>query len=495
MIARRASASMLRVACVPMVALLLAACAGNPSKPPSPTTQTTSTAHARPARKPWKPLGPYTPGGLYAPGVSDGAPDIPPDVANLPEPVPHAEPLSRYGNRSPYVVLGKTYTVLPTANGYVERGIASWYGTKFDGRATSNFEPYDLYQFTAAHRTLPLPSYARVTNLDNGRSVIVRINDRGPFHEGRLIDLSYAAAVKLGVNVHGTAPVEVRGIDPGERLPGTTTAARSAVMAGAVEAPRSKTPATIDLLPKAVVATPAAAKTIAPGPSPSGPVPSGPVPPAAIKPTPVGFTPMKPAPVTPAAVEPAPVEPASSGPAPVMAAAASQKLPTIAHSAEPVAPQSAASVSKPASSVLPSASTTAAGSPSIATTPAALAPVASPPAVPTSVAPTVAAQPATIMTGESPATTMTQPLIGHPVIEPSTIGFLQVASYSDRGNAEHMLQRLQQAGVEHAELIPVQVADQTMWRVHIGPLRADDADSVARQLDALGFGIPPFFKE
>ena len=136
------------------------------------------------------------------------------DVSKLAEPVPRAEPRSRYGNKSPYTVRGRTYRVLPTARGYDERGIASFYGNKFHGYKTSNLETYDMYAFTAASPTLPLPSYARVTNLDNGRSVIVRVNDRGPFHDNRLIDLSYAAAVKIGIWPKGTGLVEVRGIDP-----------------------------------------------------------------------------------------------------------------------------------------------------------------------------------------------------------------------------------------------------------------------------------------
>jgi rare lipoprotein A len=138
----------------------------------------------------------------------------PPDVDKLPEPVPHWEPRSAYGNKSPYTVLGHTYRVLPSAKGYVERGIASFYGNKFHGYKTSSLENYDMYKFSAAHKTLPLPSYARVTNLANGKSVIVRINDRGPFHENRLIDLSYAAAVKIGIWPKGTGMVEVRAIDP-----------------------------------------------------------------------------------------------------------------------------------------------------------------------------------------------------------------------------------------------------------------------------------------
>jgi rare lipoprotein A len=117
------------------------------------------------------------------------------------------------GNRSPYVVFGETYEVMPGSLGYVEIGIASWYGKKFHGRLTSNGEVYDMYQLTAAHKALPLPSQVRVTNLDNGRKVIVRVNDRGPFHSDRVIDLSYATAVQLGFADQGTAPVVIEAID------------------------------------------------------------------------------------------------------------------------------------------------------------------------------------------------------------------------------------------------------------------------------------------
>lgn len=158
----------------------------------------------------------YTPGGLYRPGQQDHAPTGRPDLSRIPEPVPRSEPLARYGNRSPYSVLGKRYHVLADVRGYRERGIASWYGAKFHGRATSSMELYDMCAYSAAHKTLPLPSYARVTNLDNGRSVVVRVNDRGPFHDGRVIDLSYVAALKLGVYETGTARVEVEAIAPGQ---------------------------------------------------------------------------------------------------------------------------------------------------------------------------------------------------------------------------------------------------------------------------------------
>ena len=162
----------------------------------------------------------YTPGGLYLPGVDDSAPSTAIDVSGVSEPIPRVEPRSVNGNRSPYTVLGHVYHVMADPDGYVERGVASWYGEKFNGRGTSSGETYDICGFTAAHKTLPLPSYARVTNLDNGRSLIVRVNDRGPFHEGRLIDLSYAAAVRLGVDRTGTARVEVRAVSsPDQDLP------------------------------------------------------------------------------------------------------------------------------------------------------------------------------------------------------------------------------------------------------------------------------------
>jgi rare lipoprotein A len=211
---------MIRSASAAAVLLCLAACSHEPTRPRqeplhSPGHAQSPIDHCAPTRE--HDERDYTPGGLYRPGEADSGPAVDIDVSGLAEPVPHDEPRSRYGNRSPYLVLGRSYRVLDSADGYVERGVASWYGTKFNGRNTSSGEPYDICAFTAAHRTLPLPSYVRVTNLDNGRSVIVRINDRGPFHEGRLIDLSYAAAVRLGVDKTGTAQVEVRAVSAGDQ--------------------------------------------------------------------------------------------------------------------------------------------------------------------------------------------------------------------------------------------------------------------------------------
>ena len=137
------------------------------------------------------------------------------DFSSLPDAVPQVEPRSRHGNPHSYVVHGKRYFTLPTARGFVERGVASWYGKKFHGRPTSSREVYDMYKMTAAHKTLPLPTYVSVRDLSTGREIVVRVNDRGPFLKNRIIDLSYAAAAKLGIADKGTGFVEVRALVPG----------------------------------------------------------------------------------------------------------------------------------------------------------------------------------------------------------------------------------------------------------------------------------------
>lgn len=141
----------------------------------------------------------------------DAAPKSPKNI-NLKEPIPTKEPISRYGNPTEYNVAGRKYEVMTNSVGYKTRGIASWYGTKFHKQRTSSGEPYNMYVLTAAHKTLPLPTYIKVKNLDNGKNAIVKVNDRGPFHGNRLIDLSYAAAVKLGIFPKGTAHVEIETI-------------------------------------------------------------------------------------------------------------------------------------------------------------------------------------------------------------------------------------------------------------------------------------------
>jgi rare lipoprotein A len=184
---------MMRHATVLACMVLLGACSSSP--PPRSAPQVTPV----PAPGPERSTAPRPPANLDA----------------IPDAVPRIEPRSTRGNPLSYEVFGKRYIILPTADGYVERGVASWYGPDFHTRSTSSGEPYDMYAMTAAHKTLPIPAYARVTNLSNGRSVVVRINDRGPFVDNRIIDLSYTAAHKLGMTQAGTAFVEVQVITPG----------------------------------------------------------------------------------------------------------------------------------------------------------------------------------------------------------------------------------------------------------------------------------------
>ena len=254
------------LALIPLLALV--ACSSAPKKS-APSAGQGSAVAGKPATRgcpdgsPYAPAkedpstrGDYTAGGLYKPGVKDSTPTYIPNVACIPEPVVTREPRSAVGNRSPYTVLGKEYRVLDEVDGYVESGTASYYGAKFHGRLTSNREVYDMYAFSAAHKTLPLPSFARVTNLDNGESVIVRVNDRGPFHDGRVIDLSYAAAVRLGITQRGTGRVEVRALTPETAAQTPARAARGTVAARpapAVDAPAVTTSALASFGEAAVV--------------------------------------------------------------------------------------------------------------------------------------------------------------------------------------------------------------------------------------------------
>lgn len=284
MIRRRAAAGWGFAAAV----LLLAGCAAAPKKADAPAPGSAPGTATQPegGRKvsPYAPAkedpstrGDYVAGGLYKPGVRDTLPDYLPDVDAIPEPEVVAEARSRHGNRSPYTVLGKSYRVLDDVDGFVEQGLASYYGQKFHGRKTSNQEVYDMYAFTAAHKSLPLPSFARVTNLDTGKSVVVRVNDRGPFHEGRVIDLSYAAAVKIGVHPRGTGRVEVRALSHAENARDTrdTQDTRVAVQVDpatglppgvrvATGKPQPAQPSAIDGLVQALPTTMAAAPAKAP---------------------------------------------------------------------------------------------------------------------------------------------------------------------------------------------------------------------------------------
>ena len=203
--------------------LLLAACGTQTPRPVIDRAET--PAAVSPAPTPGSAVKKPAPAIKYSGGFykDDGPGDKPPeDIDAIPDAVPKAEPLHRFAN-NPSSVLGRDYVPLQEARSYRARGVGSWYGRKFHGQKTSSGEPYDMYGMTAAHPTLPIPSYARVTNPANGKSVVVRINDRGPFHAGRLIDLSWTAAWKLGYIGEGSSVVEVESV-----LPGQTFAAASA---------------------------------------------------------------------------------------------------------------------------------------------------------------------------------------------------------------------------------------------------------------------------
>lgn len=172
----------------------------------------------------------------------DSAPPRQLDPASIADAQPRPETIKVYGNKSPYQVNGKRYQVMSehNARGYRQQGTASWYGTKFHGHLTSNGEIYDMYQMSAAHKSLPIPCYVRVTNLDNGRTAIVRVNDRGPFHGDRIIDLSYAAATKLGYAHKGVARVNIEVIDPLQYQTAQRQKARSANPAATLAAVRQE---------------------------------------------------------------------------------------------------------------------------------------------------------------------------------------------------------------------------------------------------------------
>ena len=181
-------------------------------------------------------------GGYY---LDDGpGENPPPGLYDVPDPIVKSEVPSRYGNR-PYVVFGKTYTPIDGSSSFVQRGVASWYGKKFHGQRTSSGEPYDMYQMSAAHPTLPIPSYARVTSVESGKSVVVRINDRGPFHASRIIDVSYTAALKLGLLGKGSHEVQVERLLPDDPANRATTRRNAPLAAPLATMPRQPTSAQV----------------------------------------------------------------------------------------------------------------------------------------------------------------------------------------------------------------------------------------------------------
>ncbi|MFC3551331.1 septal ring lytic transglycosylase RlpA family protein [Lysobacter cavernae] len=444
--------------------LALAACASAPRKPASASASVAlpdrGKVHgtALPGSKKKSPYasaqedprtrGDYTAGGLYKPGVADTTPDYVPDVDAIPEPDVTAEPRSKVGNRPSYTVLGKTYRVLADHSDYLERGTASYYGQKFHGRRTSNLEVYDMYAFTAAHKTLPLPSFARVTNLDNGKSVTVRVNDRGPFHDGRIIDLSYAAAVKLGITQRGTGRVEVRALTADE-------SGKSRYGRAAPSPPPSAAPSAMDTL---VAAMPVASAN-------AGELPPG-VHVATGKPARLSAAPTAAA-AKPVAGSEHRFDMLQNGKAMTAeefdAWMKARQVRVATGQATPAAPPR--KLTRAEARALAKREKAAAR----ALVAAEGAPAQAPP-------PPSPAKAAAVMAAAAPAS--------------AADVVLQVASFSARANADRALSMLRGAGINDAQLHDASANGQKVWRLRVGPLQATRAPELAARIVGLGFGQP-----
>ena len=437
----------MRALLAPSIALALAACAAAPQKQAPPVASSKpKPAHPAPGRSPYAPAQEDVSkrdgmvGDLYKPDEPDTVPADIPDVDSIPEATPRNEPRSRYGNRS-YSVLGKRYQVLDSAEGYDEVGMASFYGNKFHGRRTSNLEVYDMYAFTAAHKTLPLPSYARVTNLDNGRSIVVRVNDRGPFHAGRIIDLSYAAAVKLGYRDQGTARVEVKGLAG----PYDDASERNGMLASA--------PPTA--MPQADARLATGKPTLSPQPN---------IDTAMDK-----------------LVDALPIAAANAGErvAPAIAAADPANRDLRFDMRQDGRTMTADEFDAWMRTRRVRVATGEAGKPDPVPATAVASDAAKP--APATVDPAIKAPP------PPPATAAAVVAAAAPAAGDVT---LQVASFGNEQNAQRALAMLQGARIPGAQLMGADVAGKRVWRLRIGPVAAATAPELAARVVGLGFGQP-----
>ncbi|MEO6365073.1 MAG: septal ring lytic transglycosylase RlpA family protein [Luteimonas sp.] len=444
--------------------IALSACSGAPKKPAPPTTKhigiPAPVASKEARRSPYSPAredlgkrGDYVAEGLYAPNVRDGAPSEDPQVDLIPEPQPKAEPRSRYGNR-PYKVLGTPYTVMgdDDARQYSETGMASWYGAKFHGRRTSSLEVYDMYTFSGAHKTLPLPSYVRVTNLGNGKSLIVRVNDRGPFHPGRIIDLSYAAAIKLGVNRTGTARVHVQSLNA-EHVDVDTRVASIDPSVRVIP----QTPPVANELPLTGVASTAIDGLIEALPIGSASASERKLP-------------------APATLPQAATNPANSNDYRFDMRQDGRAMTAAEFDAWMKARRVRVATGKPGEPDARPPGTVAAPSPLAVQSPT---PSPTPTPLPTSV-PTLASA---------------QPQAAAPLAAGSGGVTLQVASFSSQQNAGRALTMLQGAGIRAARLQDAQVNGQTVWRLRVGPLDGAAATELSGRIAGLGFGAPRIVRD
>jgi rare lipoprotein A len=446
------------VGAVMLVAVLLTACGGGSHN----TRPSSGKRSGGGSGRPYDDIS-RSQGSRYG-SKNDSVPTEMPDFSKIPEPVPKNEPRSLYGNKSPYSVLGQTYNVLPTPKGYVERGIASFYGNKFHGYKTSNLEEYDMYQFSAAHKTLPLPSYARVTNLENGKSVVVRINDRGPFHENRIIDLSFAAAVKIGVWPSGTGLVEVRAIDPNDPA---ATSAPPYVQTTPKPAPVTAPPPPV----RSARTPPAPAARTAPT---AAAVATGAALAAAPRPAPTSTT------STPVAVG----NPEDAGPVPGMTnASVNDALPPAAGGQGTAAPASTQVVRPAAGSPSVASGATGAGAPLATRAPSADIPAPVGTTIPVAKAPQAVA--ATSPPGAPPSAASPAAVPGKPSI------YLQVGAFSDVANANRVADQLNRAGLGPVSVIETSLGGRNVRRVRVGPLAdVDTADKVTDQIAGMGLPRP-----
>ena len=457
----------------------LAACVGGPGKKSETPAAVGKATAAHPAtsgprgKSPYPPAqedlskrGHYQAGGLYAAHIKDSAPVIDIDVSLIPEPEVVAETRSAYGNRPNYVVLGKNYRVMDDTTGFVERGTASYYGNKFHGRRTSNMEIYDIYAFTAAHKSLPLPSYARVTNLDNGQSVVVRVNDRGPFHDGRVVDLSYAAAVKLGIDRAGTGRVEVEALQPGPQAPRLASTSDVSPAAGAAAPPASTSLDTLlSTLPAGVADTAVAIKAQPRARTSNRKVKAS----GAVGATSVAAT------ATPVVA----VSTATAG-----EAAENWRFDMSRDGRTMTADEFDAWMVERKIRVSngrfysliddPAGAGAGAGAPVPVVAASGTAKALAQPSAPSA---TAAVRPVVVTNVPVPVTSASGVV-------------LQVASFSARDNADRALAMLRGAGIDGANIHDGTANGQRVWRLRVGPLESAAASGLASRIVGLGFGQP-----
>lgn len=463
----------------------LAACASVPRAPvttrpqevvvaprtPGAASATTCISPYAPAQEDLSKRGDYVAGGLYRPGERDRVPGTIPDIACIAEPRVVALPRSKVGNRPVYSVLDREYRVLDDTRGFAEEGLASYYGEKFHGRRTSNLEVYDMYAFSAAHKTLPLPSFARVTNLDNGSSVVVRVNDRGPFHDGRVMDLSLAAAVKLGIYARGTGRVRVEALQPGEVAPGV-------VVAQAI-------PALVDsrTVTRSALQAPTAEGRYAMQPSTDNAAQFA----GWMQQRGVRIATGRPMPVAPSGASPLQISPRVAGAGAAYAGQAagpdrSTSASDNSYVTRPintsVNPTFAAPDSGSGTTLAPLNAASDAAFP-LATDQAPSIPMPLP-ATTVSAAATPISSPPTRVAFD-PSISSGRPVNGDTVV-------LQVASFATRDNAERALARLQQAGIDNAQVVDGIVNSQSIWRLRVGPLPIPSEFGIIARLAGLGFG-------